>query len=63
MGCVQSTTATDDATRLTVQTTGDIEADIQVAAGGFAMPLNNDPATDHNLRVCVEDRGLSDGRS
>lgn len=59
---VQSTTITDDAIRLTVQTTGDIEEDIQVAASGFATLLNSEPTIDHTLRVRVEDRGLSEGR-
>ena len=59
---VQSTTTTDDAIQLTVQTTGDSDSDMQIAASAFATQLNSDPAVDCDLRVRVEDRGLDQGR-
>ena len=59
---VQSTTTTEDAIRLTVQTTGDSDTDIQIAAGGFATLLNSEPTVERELRVRVEDRGLGEGR-
>ena len=59
---VRSTTTTADAVRLTVQTTGDSDTDIQIAAGAFATLLNSEPTVDRELRVRVEDRGLSEGR-
>lgn len=59
---VRSTTTTDDAIRLTVQTTGDSDRDIEIAASAFATLLNSEPTVDRDLRVRVEDRGLGEGR-
>ena len=59
---VRSTTTTADAIRLTVQTTGDSDTNIEIAAGAFATLLNSEPTVDRELRVRVEDRGLSEGR-
>ena len=59
---VRSTTTTADAMRLTVQTTGDSDTNIEIAAGAFATLLNSEPTVDRDLRVRVEDRGLSEGR-
>jgi len=59
---VRSTTTTEDAIRLTVQTTGSDSEDIEIAASGFATLLNSEPTVDRDLRVRVEDRGLSEGR-
>lgn len=59
---VRAATATDDAIRLTVQTTGNTDEDIELAASGFATLLNSDAAIDRDLRVRVEDRGLDQGR-
>ena len=59
---VQSATTTDAAIKLTVQTTGDSDRDIEIAASAFATLLNSEPAVDRELRVRVEDRGLDQGR-
>jgi len=59
---VQSATTTDVAIKLTVQTTGDSDRDIEIAASAFATLLNSDPTVDRDLQVRVEDRGLSEGR-
>ncbi|TQQ79549.1 hypothetical protein [Halonotius roseus] len=59
---VRSTTTTQDAIRLTVQTTGDSDTNIQIAAGAFATLLNSEPTVERELRVRVEDRGLSEER-
>ena len=59
---VQSATTTDAAIKLTVQTTGDSDRDIEIAASAFATLLNSEPAVDRDLRVRVEDRGLDQGR-
>ena len=59
---VQSATTSDAAIKLTVQTTGDSDRDIEIAASAFATLLNSEPAVDRDLRVRVEDRGLDQGR-
>jgi len=59
---VQSTTTTEHAIQLTVQTTGDNHSDIEIAAGAFATLRNSEPTGDRDLRVRVEDRGLGEGR-
>lgn len=58
----QSTTTTDNAFRLRVQTTGDHDDDVEIAASAFATLLNSRPTVTRDLRVRVEDRGLSEGR-
>ena len=59
---IQSATTTDAVIKVTVQTTGDSDRDIEIAASAFATLLNSEPAVDRDLRVRVEDRGLDQGR-